>query len=394
MNKNQIKEKIHLVAFALNIIACILMIVVLFGGQKIIDAANTSDILYVFACFLGVITITGTLVSPVVLGIGYIKGRKNASEYIIISFIIMVIVNFIAVLAFNANYRGFTGTVLYFLIYGICYLIKKDLLLKRKTILWISGCVLFILLAVAYKKVYPIISGASVYKYDEQGNLIYKRDPALQFPYETWYEYENDQRVYEKSVSKDKKEAKTYRYVYDENGNEISMIDDESGEIIRLRVYDSENQLVEEISKSEGTQEFYYNQNGQLIKKINYDGTETEFTYNEMGNPILETCPGKSVMSYQYNEDNVLTFKHKEDSDYIYDWIYFGDGSCKFSYKSKNSKYTHTSFYDKDGNGILYETGSEDYSWGRKCKYYTKYSWWKNGKIKSKKVYTLYKKDV
>ena len=154
--------------------------------------------------------------------------------------------------------------------------------------------------------------------------------------------------------SKDKKEAKTYRYVYDENGNEISMIDDESGEIIRLRVYDSENQLVEEISKSEGTQEFYYNQNGQLIKKINYDGTETEFTYNEMGNPILETCPGKSVMSYQYNEDNVLTFKHKEDSDYIYDWIYFGDGSCKFSYKSKNSKYTHTSFYDKDGNGILY----------------------------------------
>ena len=74
MNKNQIKEKIHLVAFALNIIACILMTVVLFGGQKIIDAANTSDILYVFACFLGVITITGTLVSPVVLGIGYIKG--------------------------------------------------------------------------------------------------------------------------------------------------------------------------------------------------------------------------------------------------------------------------------------------------------------------------------
>ena len=385
MEKSKLKENISKIAFSLNLSGLALLLVFIIFSNKI---SGLIDYI-VFDIICCIIFIIGLFIAPIILGISYIKNCKDASDYIIISFIILFIENLLAGFAFDLNYRAFTGALLYFIIYGICFLIKKNLLLKRKTIICGLSLIFAILLYIGGKKAKEVISGAKVYKYDEQGNLIYEKDPSLYSPYKTWYEYKNNKLVLEKSVSKNKEKTETFTYKYDENGNQIAIFN-KFGEIVLEHIYDSQNRLVEVKSLEGISEKHFYNQAGQKTRTEKSDETEVLYTYDERGNLIYEVSPDNYTIEYQYNDENVLTFKHKEDSVYIYNWVYFGDGSVQFTMESKGHGYRDTIFHDKDGNTILYET---DFDVTKK-KYFTKYSYWPDGRVKSKRIYTLYSHTV
>ncbi len=337
---------------------------------------------------------------PPVIAVSYMLGAEAAGYYMIVSAVASLVFNLILAVA-----NSFTGwniisfPVAYTVFYLLFVIFKNRKKIKPKT--WINiACAVFAgLLVFAAETATKIIKDSDVYKYDEQGNLISDGDAS--------YEYADGKLVKRKSAKV------TTFYEYDKNGNKILAKDVsnalESEESRSTWKYDEKNQLIEEYhSWQKGAAYYSYNDDGQKVKKIEADGKEITYAYDESGKLIAETdSDGKTatceyneagklvkkvnldgiIKTYEYNENGTLRKETYCDERYTHTWeyYYFEDEPDKKQWVILTSTdgLGYEESYDRNGEEIMYKTK------GRTTYYIRHYTHWKNGNIKTERIYKI-----
>ena len=191
------------------------------------------------------------------------------------------------------------------------------------------------------------------------------------------YEYENNKliKTIHKSTGKIDNEDYNILYMYDENGLKIKEIHSKNGQTL-----------------------YEYDKNSRLVKKTTPDNVITNYSYDENGNCTCEESSDGSIIKMEYADDGrILKRTHINDKFYgnrTLIWEYFDDDPEISKKWYDEDDYAPTwMVYDKNGEYI--ETGMklDNGDFVTKYKKVVKYKYWKNGQIKSKKVYTLGRKE-
>lgn len=270
----------------------------------------------------------------------------------------------------------------------------------KKVVFRIVFYLFWLLVLFGTKKFVYILKDASVLKYDVNGNEIYScpgkgsnefyrkyndKNQLIELKsvfggkdqYYIYYEYDGD--LLRKQIFKNGDlpapvaEEHEILYEYNQQGLISKTINSVEGET--LYQYDDKSNLVTKISPNNKTINYEYDKNGKCIKEESSDGSIIEREYDEKG---------RSLRTSYTN--------HPVQGNHIERWEYFDDDpKILRKYYSEGESGTNYMTFDKNGEYI--ETG-----WIRageilktKYKKITLYTHWKNGKIKSKRVFTLYR---
>ena len=274
----------------------------------------------------------------------------------------------------------------------------------KKRVLRIVCCLIIILTFIGITKAIPILDDAKIQKYDVNGNEIYNKsgknsneifrkyneknqliETKNVFPdiinkgkksNYTFYEYVNDLLVKSVYKSDSNPEKEDYEILYEYNPQGLKTKKTHSRKGVTLFEYDNNSNLRTEITPDKKTT-YEYDKNGKCIKEESSDGTIREHEYDEKGR-LLKT----TYINDHFNGNRTVR------------WEYFDDDP-NISVKSYNNGEFASNYMVYDKNDECIETGwkLDDGIAITKYKKITLYTRWKNGQIKSKRVYTLYKKD-
>ena len=273
----------------------------------------------------------------------------------------------------------------------------------KKIVLGIVICIIILLSFVAVKKIKEIFDDAIITKYDINGNEIYSCS-GINSNKNYWKYNDNNQLLEYKSVLESAGFNQIYLVTYEyENNNLIktihkrtSQFDNEYYDILYL--YDENGLKIKEIHSKNGQTLYEYDKNSRLVKETAPDNIVTNYSYDENGNCTCEKSSDESIRKMEYDADGRILKKtyinDKFNGNRTLIWEYFDDDpeiSEKFYEESENA--STWMVYDKNDEYI--ETGWKlDYGdHVSKYKKVVKYKYWKNGQIKSKKVYTLGRKE-
>lgn len=388
------KNKIAKIAVVVNIAGLVALSVICIIGKVVGLESKVAE--YVLISLFAACV----FLPPPVIAVSYMLGAEAAGYYMIVSAVASLVFNLILAVA-----NSFTGwniisfPVAYTVFYLLFVIFKNRKKIKPKT--WINiACAVFAgLLVFAAETATKIIKDSDVYKYDEQGNLISDGDAS--------YEYADGKLVKRKSAKV------TTFYEYDKNGNKILEKEVsntlESEEIRSTWKYDEKNQLIEEYhSWQKGAAYYSYNDDGQKVKKIEADGKEITYAYDESGKLIAETDSDGKTATYEYNEagklvkkvnlDGIIkTYEYNEngtlrketycDERYTHTWeyYYFEDEPDKKQWVILTSTdgLGYEESYDRNGEEIMYKTKGRTTYYIRHCTH------WKNGNIKTERIYKI-----
>lgn len=273
----------------------------------------------------------------------------------------------------------------------------------KKIVLGIVICIIILLSFVAVKKIKEIFDDAIITKYDINGNEIYSCS-GINSNKNYWKYNDNNQLLEYKSVLESAGFNQIYLVTYEyENNNLIktihkrtSQFDNEYYDILYL--YDENGLKIKEIHSKNGQTLYEYDKNSRLVKETAPDNIVTNYSYDENGNCTCVKSSDGSIRKMEYDADGRILKKtyinDKFNGNRTLIWEYFDDDpeiSEKFYEESENA--STWMVYDKNDEYI--ETGWKlDYGdHVSKYKKVVKYKYWKNGQIKSKKVYTLGRKE-
>ena len=273
----------------------------------------------------------------------------------------------------------------------------------KKIVLGIVICIITLLSFVAVKKIKEIFDDAIITKYDINGNEIYSCS-GINSNKNYWKYNDNNQLLEYKSVLESAGFNQIYLVTYEyENNNLIktihkrtSQFDNEYYDILYL--YDENGLKIKEIHSKNGQTLYEYDKNSRLVKETAPDNIVTNYSYDENGNCTCVKSSDGSIRKMEYDADGKILKKtyinDKFNGNRTLIWEYFDDDpeiSEKFYEESENA--STWMVYDKNDEYI--ETGWKlDYGdHVSKYKKVVKYKYWKNGQIKSKKVYTLGRKE-
>ena len=274
----------------------------------------------------------------------------------------------------------------------------------KKRILILSVCffpliiICFICLSLYFAK---LESACEVYKFDENGNMIYRCAGKEKGGTKQYWGYNSNNQILETKVVLDTMVSHrliTGKYVYDQDG------------LLIKDVYTTTvNNKVIKIDETE----YFYNERKQLVKEVASDETEWIYAYDDKGHKKSVSSSSGGFYKYEYDDikKEALMVEYSFGST-IVRWNY--DDSGRLVRECKDNK-THDWFYDEanpeklsreiifDGQKtieIIYK-GSLIYT---KCyKNYqaeteelieqsiqkVKYTYWPNKKIKVQKIYTI-----
>ena len=244
-------------------------------------------------------------------------------------------------------------------------------------------------------------SECEVYKFDENGNMIYMYAGKEKGGTKQYWDYNSNNQILESKVVSDtavSNQLMTEKYVYDEDGLLIK-------EVYTTTVNDKVVRTNEK--------EYFYNGKKQLVKEVASDGTEWSYAYDDKGHKKSVSSSSGGFYKYEYNDikKEALMVEYSFGST-IVRWNYDDFGRLLKEYYDNK---THEWFYDEANPGrlskeisfdgqktieIIYK-GSLIYT---KCykNYQTeneelieqsiqkvKYTYWPNKKIKTQKIYTI-----
>ncbi len=261
----------------------------------------------------------------------------------------------------------------------------------------------FLLIISSYfyiEKIIDIIQNVHVSNYDINGNEVYSCDGIN--TNKNYWKYNDQNQILEyKSVmdSADGKDIYLVTYEY-ENNNLIKTIHKGTGKLYNedyniLYVYNENGLKIKEIHSKNGQTLYEYDENSRLVKKTTPDNIITNYSYDKNGNCICEESSDGSIIKKEYDDDGrILKRTHINDKSYgnrTFIWEYFDDnpeisekfynGDAIWMIFDKNDEYIETGIKLDDGDLVT------------KYKKVVKYKYWENGQIKSKKVYTLGRKE-
>lgn len=259
----------------------------------------------------------------------------------------------------------------------------------KKKIIGIIICIITIVLIRSGIYVYKVLSDVNVTKWDINGNEIYSWNGKGSNKQYHYYD-ENNRLIEYKSVMKgvmpetmhifyeydgDKKTG--MRYVYDEtpeNNHEIKYVT-------------INDKCVQHVNSSGSIITYEYDDNSNLIKLTNADGTTTRYTYNEKGQKVLEEYSDGSSSTYEYDSQERLVKIDNGKFIDIYEYKVSPDyGNVKIWKFSNNGGLSFSTFIS-DENDVLVEVSNGVFV--TQYKRITKFKYWENGNMKSRKTYTL-----
>ncbi len=269
----------------------------------------------------------------------------------------------------------------------------------KKIVLGIVICIIILLSFVAVKEIKEIFDDAIITKYDINGNEIYSY--SGKGSNKNYWKYNEKNQIIEYKSVVDIKPFERVDYIYYEYENDllvkrISKSDKSptDKDCVVLFEYNDKGVKTKEIDSLNGTTVFEYDDNSYLIKKIDPNNVITNYSYDENGNCTCEESSDGSIRKMEYDDEGrIIKRTYINDSwngNSTDSWQYFDDNpeiSEKYFHIGENAK--NWMVYDKNDEYI--ETGWElpDGESITKYKKIVKYKYWKNGQIKSKKVYNL-----
>jgi len=270
-------------------------------------------------------------------------------------------------------------------------------------ILYLLAFLLIISFPYFINKLIKIEQYAHVTNYDINGNEVYSCDGIN--TNKNYWKYNDQNQILEyKSVMESAVGKEIYLVSYEyENNKLIKTIHKSTGKIDNedyniLYMYDENGLKIQEIHSKNGQTLYEYDKNSRLVKKTSPDKIITNYSYDENGNCIHEESSDGSIKKMEYDDyGRILKRTHINDKFYgnrTFIWEYFDDDPEISKKWYDEDDYAPTwMVYDKNGEYI--ETGMklDDGDFVTKYKKVVKYKYWKNGQIKSKKVYTLGRKE-
>jgi len=284
----------------------------------------------VFTYIAFVLILLGIVIPPVVIAILYLLGSEAANDYVFLSVAAAFVFNLI--IAIPNNFSGwhiFAVPIAYALFYAPFVIIRNRKKITAKMVRWALICVSVIALVFLANKVENVIRDSSVYKYDEQGKLLGS-------------EYDS----YDSSVKVHKKKFK----------------DGTSKE------YDDKGNIVSETDLDEKCTKYEYDEKGKLIKETDPDGKVKMYEYYENG-MIKKTWSDEVIREYEYFKDQPEKIRRIKNNVFAGEYAFLG-------------KWEET--FDKNGNLILEKDGK------RCSRYFYFFTHWKNGNVKTKRVFTVH----
>ena len=273
----------------------------------------------------------------------------------------------------------------------------------KKIVLGIVICIIILLSFVAVKEIKEIFDDAIITKYDINGNEIYSY--SGKGSNKNYWKYNEKNQIIEYKSVVDIKPFERVDYIYYEYENDllvkrISKSDKSptDEDCVVLFEYNDKGVKTKEIDSLNGMTVFEYDDNSYLIKKIDPNNVITNYSYDENGNCTCEESSDGSIRKMEYDdEERIIKRTYINDPFYgnrTVRWEYFDDDP-NISVKSYNNGEFASNYMVYDKNDEYIETGwkLDDGIAITKYKKITLYTRWKNGQIKSKRVYTLYKKD-
>ena len=195
------------------------------------------------------------------------------------------------------------------------------------------------------------------FRYDDKGNIIYKKYMCEEFY--SIYEYDNNDNIVYINLPY---ENFSCHYKYDKNGNMIYM--DASNTSERHYKYDENNNRIY-AKLSNGTEFFYeYDKNGNMTHKRNSHNETWTWRYDEDGNNVYycrkSNIPGykeyKNEHFYKYDVNNKLIRKENHLGEV---WEYKYDNRGNLIYEKYPDGKTYVVEYDEDNN-IIYSKEPND----------------------------------
>lgn len=281
-----------------------------------------------------------------------------------------------------------------------------------------SGNVIFMEIFAANDRDKLKFTGRQKFEYNGYGNIVKATSKDRMFAtgpimHATGiFEYNNNNRlIYERVDHKDG-DGWSYRYLYDNNGNEILCCDfDSKNQLIEITIktYDADNNLVcrciydgnhNLLSKCEYIYE--YDDKGNVIKESTITAknsiTKSSISYDKKGNIIMTpTCildkdTITSYTTYSYDNNNNLIEKIEFENDIISTHIaYYPDGNetiKEINDYDENGKLRLTWKYNIRGdktesNLVLPQTYEYEYDSHNNVIKTTCYSCYNNGEVES-----------
>lgn len=318
------KNRIAKIAVTVNIAGLVLLLVIAFIGKAIGFEGKLAEYLILSFAILVV------ALPPLVLAIVYMLGSKDAGDCMVLSLFAALVFNII--IAIPNNIEGwdlFKLPFFYALFYAPFVIIRNRKKITAKMVRWALICVSVIALVFLANKVENVIRDSSVYKYDEQGNLLGNKYDS----------YDSSVKVHKKKF-KDGTSKK-----YDDKGNIVSETDTDG-----------------KCTKYE------YDEKGKLIKETDPDGKVKMYEYYENG-MIKKTWSDEFTREYEYFKDQPEKIRRIKNNVFAGEYAFLGKWEEKF---------------DKNGNLILEKDGK------RCSRYFYFFTHWKNGNVKTKRVFTVH----
>ena len=269
----------------------------------------------------------------------------------------------------------------------------------KKIVLEIFFCVVIVLSFLGIKKILPILENAKVIKYDINGNEIYIKEYSANTIYQkfndknklieltnidenkkeiqhVYYEYADDHLI--KEIHNDSfPEKENYEIIYEYNDQGLKIKESDSRKGITEYKYDEKSNLIYEILPDNKIINYEYDENGKLIKKEESDGSIEEYEYDEKGRNIKTTI----VNNHAILKNRTVRWEYFDDDPKISRKVYDeGEIASTYMIFDKNNEFIETCWYNSDGGHIT------------KYKKIVLYTHWKNGNVKSRRVYTLEQK--
>ena len=317
------KNRIAKIAITVNIAGLALLLVIAFVGK----AVGFESEVFTYIAFA--LILLGIVIPPVVIAILYLLGSEAANDYVFLSVAAAFVFNLI--IAIPNNFSGwhiFAVPIAYAVFYAPFVIIRNRKKITAKMVRWALICVSVIALVFLANKVENVIRDSSVYKYDEQGNLLGNKYDS----------YDSSVKVHKKKF-KDGTSKK-----YDDKGNIVSETDTDG-----------------KCTKYE------YDEKGKLVKETDSDGKTRMYEYYENGS-LKKSWTDEFSEEYEYFKDQpekIRLIKRKVSSG---EYAFLGKWEEKF---------------DRKGN-LVYE--KNDWSYTR---YFYFCTHWKNGNIKTKRVFKV-----
>lgn len=263
----------------------------------------------------------------------------------------------------------------------------------KKKIIIISIFVLTIVLIIAGKYAYNVLSDVEVTKWDINGNEIYSY--GGKGSNENYYYYDENNRVIEYKTVMKSFSYSDFSVFYDYEGDKLvkrryvyKEAPEKNHETRTVKLNDKCTQHVDSL---EGITTYEYDDNGNLIKITRPNGDSKSYVYNEQGKKILEEDSDGSVTKYEYDSlGRCIKVSGNSYTDIIeYKTIPSGKVQEWTTTTSTQFNKIRVSIKDEDGNLIEIRYGN----FATCYKKVTKYKYWENGNMKSKKTYTLWSYD-